>query len=211
MSSLILARQFVSRHTDQTLSRMTILSVKYCPRTNLPMVPLALSTSMEPWYCFWSDDFGYSIQAYKEIIEIKSVLHQTNSNLSSSQKEVLLWHQCLSHASTNWMQTLMRDRKWLLDTIHVNAGLHSGPFIVMKSCAPHCVVSHIKCAMCLFAKASTWSPPTMAPRLSSNNLMLKPNHLAPGDCVSADHYFSPVQGRLLHTFGNERVGFTCGC
>ena len=174
------------------------------------MVPLALSTSMEPWYCFWSDAFGYSIQAYKEIIEIKSVLHQTNSNLSSSQKEILLWHQRLSHASTNWIQTLMWDRKWLLDTNHVNAALHSGPFIVMKSCAPHCVVSHIKCATCLFAKASTWSPPTMAPRLSSNNLMLKPNHLAPGDCVSTDHYFSPVQGRLLHTFGKERVEFTCG-
>jgi len=50
----------------------------------------------------------------------------------------------------------------------------------------------------------------MAPRLSSNNLMLKTNHLAPGDCVSADHYFSPVQGRLLHTFGKERVGFKSG-
>ena len=195
---------------DISLDNGTILSANYCPRTNLPMVPLALSSRMEHRYCFWSDAFGYSIQAYKEIVEIKSVLHQTNSNLSCSQKEVLLWHQCLSHASTNWIQTLMRDRKWLPDTNHVDAALHLGPFIVTKSRAPQCVVSHIKSAACLFAKASTRSPPTMAPRLSPKNLTPKTNHLAPGDCISADHNFSPVQGRLLHTFGKERVGFTCG-
>jgi hypothetical protein len=108
------------------------LFANYCPCTNLPMVPLALSTST--WYCFWSDAFGYSIQAYNEIVEIKSVLHQKNSNLSSSQKEVLLLHQRLSHASTNWIQTLMWDRKWLIDTGYPNAALHRRPFIVAKSC-----------------------------------------------------------------------------
>ena len=129
---------------DISLDDDTILSANYCPRTNLPMVPLALSImSMEPWYCFWSDAFGYPIKAYKEIVEIRSVLHQTNSNLYSSQKEVPLWHQHLSHASTNWIQTLMRDRKWLPYTNHVNATFHLGPSIVTRSCAPHCVVCHI--------------------------------------------------------------------
>ncbi len=177
---------------DISLDDGTILSANYCPCANLPMVPPALSMSMEPRYCFWLDAFGYCIQAYKEIIEIKSVLHQTNSNLSSSQKEILLWHQRLSYASTNWIQKLMRDRKWPPDTDHVNTALQLGPFIVTKSCASHCVVSHIKCAACLFAKASTWSSPTMAPHLLPKNLTLKTNHLAPGDCVSADHYVSPV-------------------
>jgi hypothetical protein len=45
----------------------------------------------------------YSIQAYSEIVEIKSVLNQKNSSLSSSQKEVILWHQRLLNASTNWI------------------------------------------------------------------------------------------------------------
>ncbi len=49
----------------------------------------------------------------------------------------------------------------------------------------------------------------MVPHLSSKNLTLKTNHLAPGDCVSADHYFSPVQGRLLHTFGKEMCQALC--
>jgi hypothetical protein len=103
---------------------------------------------------------------YNEIVDIKSVLHQKNSNLSSSQKEVLLWQQQLSHASTNWIQTLMRDRKWLPDTGYPNAALHLGPFIVAKSCAPICDVSNMKCVACLFAKASTQSLPNMAPRPS---------------------------------------------
>ncbi len=75
---------------DISLDDGMVLSADYCPRTNLPIVPLALSTSTP--YCFWSYAFGYSVQAYNEIVEIKSVLHQKNSNLSSSQKEVLLWH-----------------------------------------------------------------------------------------------------------------------
>jgi hypothetical protein len=121
---------------DISLDDGTVLSANYCPCTNLPMVPLALSTSTG--YCFWSDAFGYSVQAYNEIVDIKSVLHQKNFNLSSSQKEVLLWHQRLLHASTNWIQTLMQDRKWLPDTGYPNASLHSGPFIVTKSRAPTC-------------------------------------------------------------------------
>ncbi len=40
--------------------------------------------------------------------------------------------------------------------------------------------------------------------------MLESNHLTPGNCVSADHYFSPVPSRLLHTFGNkEHIGYVC--
>jgi hypothetical protein len=58
---------------DISLDNGMVLSANYCPRTNLPMVTLALSTSTR--YCFWSDAFGYSVQAYNEIVEIKSVLH----------------------------------------------------------------------------------------------------------------------------------------
>ena len=32
----------------------------------------------------------------------------------------------------------------------------------------------------------------------------------PGDCISADHFFSPINERLLHTYGRERKGCTCG-
>ena len=172
------------------------------------MIPLALSAGSQ--YCFWSDAFGYTTQDYKGIVGLKSVLHQTNSNLSSSQKEVLLWHQRLSHVLINWIQTLMHNRKWLPNSGNLDAALHLGPFIFTKSHAPTCDVLNMKCVACLFAKASTRSSAGMAPCPSPKTLKLKTNHLAPGDCVSADHYFSPVPGRLPHTFGRKRMGYTCG-
>ncbi len=104
----------------------------------------------------------------------------------------------------------MQDWKWLPKTGYFDAALHLGPFIVTKSHAPTCDISNMKCVACLFAKASTQSPPNMAPRPSPKPHTLKSNHLTPGDCVSADHYLSSVPGCLPHTFGTERIGYTCG-
>jgi hypothetical protein len=50
----------------------------------------------------------------------------------------------------------------------------------------------------------------MAPRPLPKPLTLKSNHLTPGNCVYADHYFSPVPSHLPHTFGKEHVGYTWG-
>jgi hypothetical protein len=41
-------------------------------------------------------------------------------------------------------------------------------------------------------------------------MTLKTDDLKPGDCILADHYFPPIQGRLPHSFGKERNGYTCG-
>ncbi len=87
---------------------------------------------------------------------------------------------------------------------------HAGPFIPTKSRAQVCNTSTLKCAACLFAKASTKSPVNLAPRASPKNHILKQDHLQPGNRISADHYFSSILGRLPHTFGKERNGYTCG-
>jgi hypothetical protein len=116
----------------------------------------------------------------------------------------------LLHASTNWIQTLIQDKKWLPNTGYPNTALHLGPFIAAKSHAPTCDISNMKCVVCLFAKASAQSTPNMVPRPLLKPHTLKSNHLTPGDCVSADHYFSPVPSCLSHTFGKECVGYTCG-
>ena len=129
------------------------------------------------------------------------------------KKELLLWHQRLSHASVKWIQALMRDRKWLPSNVSKNEpALHSGPFIRTRagSRAHCCDSSTLHCAACLYAKASTRTPSNLAPRPSTKNNILKRDHLQPGDCISADHYFSPITGRLPHTYGRERNGYTCG-
>jgi hypothetical protein len=87
------------------------------------------------------------------LVESKSTLSSTNRNLSASQKELLLWHQHLSHANVTWIQTLMRDRKWLVDFIDEKSALHTGPFLHSSTQAKTCNPKGLKCATCLCAKA----------------------------------------------------------
>ena len=91
---------------DFELSDGNRFSASLCPRSNLPLIPLATHPSRN----FWSEAFGYTLSNVQAIQEIKSILSDDNSNLSSPQKELLLWHQRLSHASLDWTQMLMRDR-----------------------------------------------------------------------------------------------------
>ncbi len=104
----------------------------------------------------------------------------------------------------------MQDRLWLPDADKGSQALHSGPFLPTKSCAPTCDTSKLKCAACLYAKASTQTPNNQAAHPSLKACILKENHLMPGNQMSVDHYFSPVQGCLPHTFGKECHGYSCG-
>ena len=179
-----------------------------CPRSNLPIIPL--STANTTQWCFWTAAFGFSANCFQDLYKARNVLHQANTNLSHSQKELLLWHQRLSHASVKWIQVLMTERQWLPNDN--NQPLHSGPLLKTKagSRARCCDCTTLLCVACLYAKASTRSPSNQAPRPSPKNSVLKKEHLQPGDCLSVDHYFSPIVGRPPHTFGRERNGYTCG-
>jgi hypothetical protein len=182
---------------------------KHCPTSNLPLIPLALQAHSKN--SFWTTMLGFTADGFCEINTIKTVVRQSNMNLSASQKELLLWHQRLSHASINWIQTLMQDRLWLPDADKGSHVLHSGPFLPTKSCAPLCDTSKLKFAVChLYAKASTRTPNNQAAHRSPKARILKENHLMPGDCILADHYFSPAQGDLPHLFGKEHHGYSCG-
>jgi hypothetical protein len=83
-----------------------------------------------------------------------TILSSENQILSSSQKELLLWHKRLSHANLAWIQNLMQDCKWLNDSMMASS-LHTGPFISSSSQAPTCDVQGLKCSACLCAKAAT--------------------------------------------------------
>jgi hypothetical protein len=182
----------------------------FCPHSNLPMISLALDNNAKQ--CFWNTAFGFSVDSFGDINTIQNILHQANTNLSSSQKELLLWHQRLSHASVKWIQAMMQVRNWLPSNDGNNTAIHLGPFILTKmgSRAHSCTTSTLQCAACLCAKASTRSPTNLAPRPLPKNNILKQNHLQPGDCLSANHYFSPIPGKLPHTFGQEQNGYICG-
>ena len=101
----------------------------------------------------------------------------------------------------------MRKKQWLKSK--GNESLHTGSFVITRNCATACDTSHLKCAACLCVKATIKSPQSK-PHPSSKQGLLKTNHVMPGSCISGDHYFSPIQGHLLHTYGRERQGYTCG-
>ncbi len=191
---------------DITLDNGINFFAHYCPHSNLPLIPLAIPK--EERNCFWSTTFGFSASNFKRINAIKSTLLQENTNLSQPQKEILLWHQRLSHDLIPWIQSLMREKKFLPCIGH-NSASHIGPLIKSTSRAPTCNTSKLKCAACLYAKASVRTPSNLPPRPSLKNMTLKTEDLKPGDCISADHYFSPIQGCLPHSFGKEQNGYTC--
>jgi hypothetical protein len=174
---------------------------KYCQRSNLPLVPMS---QVKREFSFWIEAFTFTVD---NLCQINSILGDNNTNLSASQKELLLWHQRLSHASIGWVQSLIRKKQWL--TSEGNKSMHSGPFIVTKNNAPTCDVSNLKCAACLCAKATIKTPTSRNPRQSIKQGLLKTDNLTPGACILADHYFSPVQGRLPHMYGREKYCYTC--
>jgi hypothetical protein len=80
-----------------------------------------------------------------------------------------------------------------------------------SSRAPTCDVRGLKCSACLCAKATTWTSKIISKTLLPvKTNVLKRSHLVPGSCVSVDHYMSSVMRRLLHTFGREWIGYSCG-
>lgn len=107
----------------------------------------------------------------------------------------------------------MRDKLWLHDKDNTATSLHSGPFLPCRHKGPVCDINGLKCAACLCAKAQRQSTSAPAPRdpddltrfrLQLNGdtqACLKQNHVSPGDCISADHYISTINGRLYSSFG----------
>ena len=120
----------------------------------------------------------------------------------------------------------MRTKKWLRVN-HSPESLHQGPFLPCREKRTgSCKLTGLRCAACLASKATTRSAGARhqshdtpsQPRLKKlsdrvngeREKKLKRGDTLRGDCISADHYISAVPGRLEHTFGRERQGYTCG-
>ena len=131
---------------------------------------------------------GHSVHNYT------SVADESNQNLTSAQKELLLWHWKLGHANLQWIQTLCREpttnhHHFVLETRHPKTS--------------SCVLP--KCAACMLGKKMHHMPGTNSGTLvKGKEMMLHHEHLQPGDCVSLDQYESSIPGRLPHTYGKEK-------
>lgn len=71
----------------------SVFDAPYCPRTSLPCLQIAPTNGNT---CFWSTTFDFT---HSQAMTYPSLLTNDNTNLSAAQKELLLWHHRLSHAS----------------------------------------------------------------------------------------------------------------
>jgi len=130
---------------------------------------------------------------------LSSVVDTSNINLSSAQKELLLWHWKLG-ISMSRIQELMvphraRDENGLQDMM---------PCVitpVFKTTAT-CVIP--KCAACELGRARrrpTGSTKQLAVEEKAG--ILSARHYQPGDLVSMDQFVSGTPGRLFSGYGRE--------
>ena len=197
-----------------------VLDAPICPRTNLPCLTTVEQANRSE-SSFWTSTFDFKPS---EALVYPSLLTSTNTNMSAAQKEYHLYHNRLSHASFRKIQFLLRDRKWLRDRIKEDPSFRSGQYLPCKTRAPTCDINGLQCLACVCAKSHRRSATSLAcndpdrllqtarPRSDAERIemTLKRNHIKPGDCISADHYLSPIAGRLYSSYGHERQGYTCG-
>ena len=97
----------VTRHNVAlTLSEGTTLHFPYQPGRNLPfMLPSLRSSKPQPFVGLTVPDL-LPLHTEPLFQGHLSVMDETNQNITSSQKELLLWHQRCGHANFSWIQSL---------------------------------------------------------------------------------------------------------
>jgi hypothetical protein len=122
-----------------------------------------------------------------------TVADETNQNLISSQKELLLWHWRLGHANFQWIQMMCASPRdpsvsSLLTTNQSNV-----------SC---CILP--LCMACQLTKQAQRTPDGTTSKFDTTKEMLtKKEHLIPGQIISVDQYMGSTPGRLPLLKGKE--------
>ena len=197
-----------SSHYILRLCDGTILEAPY-GASNLPL--LRLSNEDMP-SCFWSKCFTFT--NVKADDWSQNVLAESNKNLSPAQKELLRWHQRLSHAGLSTIHNLCRQKR--SGTLKSEADLQQIRDKAILPCTfnvPSATCDGLLCAACQTAKAARRSP-TIRPttKAPTKEMVLKQGDLAPGDKVSCDHFISPVKGRVVapNGYSSSSHGVNCG-
>jgi transposase InsO family protein len=133
---------------------------------------------------------------------------EINQNLTLAQRELMLWHQKLSHAGLTSIHNLCRQRRTPKvtteeDLIPLLAGIKM----------PSDVCNNLLCGSCAAAKAHRKQPGIHPANSGKKHSSLRPSDIRPGDCISCDHYGSPVKGRVVSSSGHSstQLGYECGC
>eukprot|EP00804_Cyclotella_cryptica_P011187 CCRYP_007719-RA/>CCRYP_007719-RA protein AED:0.37 eAED:0.29 QI:0/0/0/1/0.5/0.33/3/0/977 len=208
--------QSLDGHGEQDISKYSITLpggvVLYAPYShgNLPILPLSLPDRTPR--CFWARCFSF--QASDGDIWALSILSVSNQNLSLAQKELLLWHHHLSHAGLSTIQNITRQQHAMIpssvdDLVH----LRDVPLFPCTYNIPNTSCNNLLCAACKISKAMRQTPTIHSSSIGApHQMVLKENHIQPGDCISCNHFISPVPGCVTSPkeHSSSRNGYTCG-
>ena len=175
--------------------------------SNLPILEM---TEMPKTSSVWIDTFndlqthGTSSSAAIPSAHL-NVVDPNNRNLTPGEKELLLWHHRLSHYNLAKVQSLCKDRQWLrLSPTVTHDSVSTPPILPTKhSSTIRTATKDIKCGACCMAKHSKRSSRSQRPSSNDPAMKLKTGHLSPGDCISIDHYVSPVKARRRSGYGKN--------
>jgi hypothetical protein len=123
-----------------------------------------------------------------------AVLKHANNNLSSEQKELLLWHHRLGHIGIARVQSLLQKPS-ATSFNDIQSRLISPSNNKSSHCHPP------MCTACQYAKQKQKNPPKVTVATPRTTTGLSDNTLRAGDRVSVDLYCFSTCGRLPHTFG----------
>ena len=177
-----------------------IVEIPYNDNNNLPMVVDDMYYQHQRQH----PTYLASLESYETSDILLSVTEAENQNLTSTQKQLLSWHQRLGHIGFQWIQTLLRERQWFGESIDEFDKVDSHRTSFLPFTDPK--IANCPAPLCAACKLSRM---TVRPRKSSttNNdkfMALKDQDLKPGDTVSLDQYQSAIKGRLPHTKGKEK-------
>ena len=178
---------------------------------NLPILPLVDSVTSPTG--LWQECFGFTSEMRSAWA--RGTLDAENQNLSLAQKEILLWHQRLSHANISAIHNLARQKSRTKKVANENelVALRDGPLLPCTHNVPNAVCDNLICAACAISKATRRKPSIRATGGAVlREKVLKENDLRPGDRISCDHYISPVPGRAIAASGHSstRNGYVGG-
>eukprot|EP00804_Cyclotella_cryptica_P008822 CCRYP_013058-RA/>CCRYP_013058-RA protein AED:0.34 eAED:0.34 QI:0/-1/0/1/-1/1/1/0/361 len=167
----------------------------------LPVLPTSHSSSA---CSLWSEAFCFkalhaTTPSTHWALSTKSLLIPSNSNLPAAQQELLRWHCKLSHVGLSTIHNLTRWRR--ASALNISSPIPKSSLPCTYN-VPHTSSTGLKCLACSFVRAHRRKPSvtpvgsSLAPHSS-----IKVNHLLPGQCVSCDHYTSPVTGRVVSQSG----------
>jgi hypothetical protein len=196
----VLLTSYPGEHLTVEPSSMLLSGMRAQP-SRLPVLAINNPTTNLPTTMAYNQD--QVIKPGVMLCNTVNTVNNHNINLTSAQKELLIWHQRLGHLDFKKILHLMRTG--ILSHTIATWQLHTAASKIKEM---------PKCAAFLFGKQTVCkSPGTTSQVVKDRAGVLQADNLLPGSKVSVDHFISSVKGCLFSgdNRGDSSTNFIGGC